>query len=173
MKIRAIAFLAALGASVMVGNDPALAGTTAPANVAVSLRIVNSCTLSTGAVLDFGSQNAGFATSNIDAASSGLSISCSDAQASATINVSGGNNLAAAGQRRLRQGATSTYINYDLYEDAGRTTKFDSTLFQPLVGGLIAGTRDIVIYGRILSGTALPLGNGADFTDVVQVTVNY
>jgi spore coat protein U-like protein len=157
-----------------LASAPSMAATTDPATVSLSLTLQNSCTLSAGATLSFGTATAGTAQSDIDSQSTGLTIDCADAVSSATINVSAGNNVAAGGQRRLRQGATANFVNYDLYADAGRTTKYDSTTFQTLGNGnLSAGTSDIIIYGRIPSGAALPIGNGSAFTDTVSVTVTY
>lgn len=158
----------------VLASAPTTAATTEPATVSLSLTLQNSCTLSAGATLSFGTATAGTAQSNIDSQSAGLTIDCADAVSSATINVSAGANVAAGGQRRLRQGATANYVNYDLYADAGRTTKYDSTTFQTLgSGSLTAGVSDIIIYGRIPSGTALPIGNSSAFTDTVSVTVTY
>lgn len=151
---------------------PAFAGTSPPASVAVTLIIDNSCTLNGSGVLDFGARTAGTAAANIDAQSTGLSITCSGSSPAATINVSAGAN-ATGSQRRLRLGATTTYVPYDLYQDAGRTTKFDPTIFQSIPGGLPAGTTNVVAYGRIPIGTPLPNGNGTPFTDTVSVTITY
>lgn len=151
---------------------PAHAGTSPPASVAVTLIIDNSCTFNGSGTLDFGTRITGTATSNIDAASTGLTVTCAGAAPTATINVSGGNNLSGT-QRRLRLGTTTTYVPYDLYQDAGRTTKFDPTIFQSIPGGLAAGTSTLTLYGRIPLGSTLPNGNGISFTDAVQVTVTY
>lgn len=171
--LKSISFLLSVTSGLLV-SVPAMAATTNPAAVSISLTLQNSCTLSAGATLSFGTATAGIAKGSIDSQSTGLTIDCADVVTSATINVNAGNNVVATGQRRLRQGATANYVNYDLYADAGRTTKYDPTTFQTLgTGGLNAGVSDIVIYGRIPSGTMLPIGNGSAFTDTVSVTVTY
>lgn len=165
--------LAALSVSSgLIAASPALAGTAGPAPVTVQLTIENSCTLNGTGTLNFGTRTAGNAASNVDAQSTGLSINCTGDSPSATINVNAGANASGA-QRRLRLGAATTFIPYDLYIDPGRTTKLDPTIFQALPGGLTAGTRDIPIYGRIPAGTLLINGNGTLFTDTAQVTINF
>lgn len=170
MKGRSTLALSAFGALMFAA--PAFAGTSPPASVAVTLIIDNSCTLNGTGALDFGTRTAGTAATNIDAQSTGLTVTCSGSSPTATINVSAGAN-AIGSQRRLRLGATATYVPYDLYQDAGRTTKFDPTIFQSIPGGLVGGTSDVVVYGRIVVGTPMPNGNGTKFTDNVAVTITY
>ena len=157
----------ALGSLSLAG--PAHAGTSPPASVAVTLVIDNSCTFNGSGTLDFGTRITGTATSNIDAASTGLTVTCAGASPTSTINVDGGNNLSGT-QRRLRVGATTTYVPYDLYQDAGRTTKFDPTIFQSIPGGLPAGTTALTLYGRIPLGTSMPIGT---YADTVKATVTF
>ena len=164
--------LALLAASGLLTAVPAYAGVAGPASVAVQLTIENSCSFTGSGTLDFGTRTAGVSAANIDAQSTGLSLNCTGDSATASINVSGGNNLL-ANNRRLRLGAAATFTPYELYQDAGRTTKFDPATFQTISGGLTTGTTAIVVYGRIPTGTLLVNGNGINFTDTVQVTVNF
>jgi len=170
MKTRiSLALLVSVG---LVASAPAYAGVAGPAPVTVQLTIENSCTFAGTGTLNFGTRTAGNAATNIDAQSTGLSVTCAADSPSATINVNAGANPSGA-QRRLKLGTGATFVSYDLYSDPGRLTKLDPTGFQALPGGLVAGTRDIPIYGRIPQGTVLPFGGGALFTDTVQVTINF
>ncbi len=172
MKSRSLLGLGTLGTLCLAA--PAYAGVSPVANVAVTLNVVNSCNL-TGAsgTLDFGTQNAGTTAANIDAASTGLVLTCTGDSPTATMNVNGGSNLTAVTQRRLKLGAAATFVPYDLYVNAGRTTKLDPGVNTAIPGGILASSPTVTIYGRIPSGTALVNGNGTNFTDTVSLTITF
>jgi spore coat protein U-like protein len=73
--------------------------------------------------------------------------------------------------RRMRLGATTNYVDYELYTDVARTNPWPSTVGTPPYSYTGIGAQDtITVYGRI-PGQATPLAG--TYTDTVQITLTY
>jgi len=80
-------------------------------------------------------------------------------------NVSGGN-------RRLRRGATTDYLRYELYKDLLMTARFGDSGSSDRAAGLGLGVAatPIVVYGAIPSSQTAASGS---YSDSVQITLYY
>jgi spore coat protein U-like protein len=91
-----------------------------------------------------------------------------------------GNGANASGsQRRVRLGATSNFINYNLYTNAGRSQAWTTTTQTASctggAGTCVLGTgtgsaQNVTVYGRV-PPQAIPAAGA--FTDTVVVTVTF
>ncbi len=75
-------------------------------------------------------------------------------------------------QRRLHDGS-GNYVNYDMYTDSSRTTRWDDiggTTTQGDDGSDVDGIKAFTVYGRVPSGQSVSTGI---FTDTVTVTVSF
>ena len=98
-----------------------------------------------------------------------MTITCTKGTA-ATIGLGLGSN-ALVNQRRMKD-ATTDYLNYALYLDAGRTTIWGTAspnLLTP-VAAPDKNPRAFTVYGRIPSAQDVPAGS---YTDTVVATVNF
>lgn len=137
---------------------PAVAATTS-GTVDVTLNVDNSCSLTTAAI-DFGTVT-DFAAART--ANSLTTLRCTP-NAVATVTVSNGNNVNGT-QRRLRNGVTSNYIDYNV-TDAGGTT-------WPAAGLSFTGTGSDValgLRGVVPVQAAKPAGA---YADQLTITVTY
>lgn len=132
-----------------------------------------NCAVSTTAV-NFGS--ASLLTANIDATGT-VSAQCTNSTPF-SIGLDTGAN-ASSGQRRMRLGATSNYVSYNLYTDAGRSqpwsTSSSATACSGGAGSCALGTGDatahsVTVYGRVPPQTSPAPGA---YADSVVVTVTY
>lgn len=152
----AVTTLTLLSSSVYAG--------TATNTVAVSATVVNTCTITTGSVA-YGTVDPTLNT-NIDQSGT-FSVTCTSG-AAWTIGLDNGSNVL-TGQRRLRVGATTNYLNYNLYTDAGRATAW--TTAAPLAGTGDGLAQTQTIFARIPSGqTTAPAGS---YVDTVSATINF
>lgn len=141
----------------------------------VQIVIKESCTISTVAPTDvnFGTVARTSTTSNYDAAGQ-LNVNCSDGTPYA-IGLTGGVNATGAaaspapGERRMKHATLASYVPYDLYQDAARSTFWGNT-----TGTLVSGTGTgvsvaVPVYGR-LTDVNYPAGA---YEDTVTATVTY
>ena len=170
-----LAFAAALGAS-MSSAPVAAAGFAPPANVDVILIIENSCTLAGDGLLDFGTTGAGVTASDINAQSTGITLTCSGPVPNAEININGGSNLN-GNQRQLKLETGKGFVPYEPYRDPGRRLRYDPAPPAPCTklcvpGGvpLPSGASQLIVYGQIPAGTPLDFGR---FSDAAQITVDF
>lgn len=70
--------------------------------------------------------------------------------------------------RRMKHGSAAYYLNYELYRDAGRTSRWGSDDAGELHMIGDGAAQAITVYGRIPAGQAGPVGN---YTDTITVTV--
>ena len=85
------------------------------------------------------------------------------------VGLNDGQN-AAAGQRRMRSG--SHYINYELYSDSARTTRWGVTKDRDTVSGSVSGAgQQIPVYGKIPRPPTSP--EPGTYTDTIIVTINF
>jgi spore coat protein U-like protein len=114
-------------------------------------------------LLDFGSP--ADISSNVDATVD-LLVTCTTGT---DYDVALNNGLNAT--RRMRLGATTNYVDYELYTDNTFTTSWPSTVGTPPYSYTGTGAQDtITVYGRI-PGQATPLAG--TYTDTIQITLTY
>lgn len=175
MALATIASAAACG--MLLSSAPvAAAGFAPPANVDVILIIENSCTLAGDGLLDFGTTGAGVTANDINAQSTGITLTCSGPVPNAEININGGNNLNGS-QRQLKLETGKGFVPYELYRDPGRRFRYDPAPPVPctklcIPGGvpLPSGASELIVYGQIPVGTPLDFGR---FSDAAQITVDF
>lgn len=115
--------------------------------------------------LDFGNV-AGSINSAIDGTSN-FSMTCTH-RTSWNIGLNNGSN-ANGTTRRMRQG--TQYVNYELYRDSARTSRWGSTIGTDTTNGTGTGsTQSLTIYGRVPAGQTPPAGS---YNDTVTVTITY
>lgn len=132
------------------------------------------CNIS-AATLDFGSTPSAIA-SNIDSTAT-ITALCTN-PTPYTVGLDNGAN-ANGSQRRMRLGATSYYVSYNLYTNAARTTSWLATTSATTctsgtstcgVGTGSGTNQNFTVYGRVPPQTALAAGT---FSDTILVTVTY
>lgn len=164
----ALAVLGAVGAAQAAGTDTT--------TFKVKLVITESCTISTTAPtdVDFGSQGRVTTAVAFDAAGA-LNVNCS-AGTPYTIGLNGGvnslgtANAPVAGNRRMKLGATTTYVPYELYQNAGRTTFWGNTIGTSTVAGTGTGSSvALPVFGRVISVNSA----AGSYEDTITATVTY
>ena len=162
--------LAALSAMAVlaVSAQPALA-TDSTGDLSVTATITSNCAVSTTTVA-FGPIDVTLNTA-VDA-TGGISITCTNGVAwTAKANAGTGGAGTSLTHRKMTGPAK---MSYDLYTDAGRTTKWGDGVTSGT--GAFAGTgtgsaQDRTVYGRVRAGnTGASAGN---YSDTVTVTVTY
>ena len=143
----------------------------------VNLTIEAACVVGAGSDMTF--TTSGYLTSASLDADGTFMVGCTKGtQPTITLN-DGLNsvNCPAGGTRCMKRGATSDYVNYDLYTDDGRTTAWTSALSTTPVtgtGALAGGAPDadqtVTVYGRVPPQDTP--GPGA-YTDTVTATVTF
>jgi spore coat protein U-like protein len=159
--------LASIGALAISGS--AMAAGTATANLGVSVTVNNNCAISTLPVT-FAAYDPLSGTAD-DSTGGSVTITCTKG-ATTTIGLDSGAN-ASGTQRRMSDGATTPdYLNYALYQDAGRGTAWGTSgagLFTPAAAP-DKTARSYTVYGRISAGQDIPAGS---YTDTVVAAVNF
>lgn len=150
------------------------AGGTASAAASSWTATVQPNCLISAASLNFGT--VGLITSNIDALGS-IGLQCTS---NSPWSVSLDNGLNASGsQRRMRLGATGSYISYGLYVDAARGNAWQATSSASactsgggscLLGVGTGGAQTGSVYGRVPPQATPAVGA---YSDTVVMTVNY
>ncbi|MEZ0471938.1 spore coat U domain-containing protein [Luteimonas salinilitoris] len=132
-----------------------------------SATVPNNCVISAATNLDFGTVP-GLINANRDQTSA-ISFTCTGRTA---WNVALNNGQNASGStRRMRLGASGSYVNYELYRDPGRSQRWGTTAGADTVPGTGTGSvQTLTVYGRVPATQAVPAGN---YGDVITVTVSY
>ena len=141
----------------------------------VKLTVTESCFISTTAPTDvnFGTQARTATAISLDAAGA-LNVNCTTGTAY-NIGLNGGTNTSGAiaapvaGNRRMRLGATTNYVGYELYQNTARTTFWGNATGSWLGGTGTGASVAIPVYGRVVAANA-PAGA---YADVITATVNY
>ena len=146
---------------------------TATTTMPVQMTVAASCTVS-ATTLDFGTQTLIDINADIDATAT-LTVTCTNA-APYNVALNAGLHDAAGGisARKLKIGATTDTLNYQLYRDASRTQVWGVTTAgtPDVVTGTGSGDgQAITVYGRVPTGQANP--KVGTYNDTVTVTVNY
>ena len=140
---------------------------TATGTLTVQATVSDACSLADGA-LAFGAvdPNSGVAV----AVTANIAVTCTLGAAFA-VGLGDGQNLA-AGSRRMRRGATTDYLKYNLYRDVMLTSRFGDTGVSDRVAGTGMGVSStpVVVYGTMPSSQA---GASGTYADSVQITVYY
>jgi spore coat protein U-like protein len=163
-----ILVLATVGVLVVSSDSPVAAGS-ATANLQVSTTVSANCTITTATVAFPAYDPIVTHSATNDDGTGTVTITCTKGTA-ATIGLGLGAN-ALVNQRRMKD-ATTDYLNYALYLDAGRTTIWGTAspnLLTP-VAAPDKTPRAFTVYGRIPSAQDVPAGS---YTDTVVATVNF
>ena len=138
-------------------------------SLTVNASVADNCTVSSP-TLDFGS-TVNVLGGNTDASAT-INVTCTVGTAF-FLGLGDGLNYVNP-NRRMRIGATASYLNYELYRESGRTSRFgDTDDTNDRVGetGQGSSADAIVVYGRIPSGqTTATVGS---YTDTVGITVRW
>jgi len=71
----------------------------------------------------------------------------------------------------MRLGATSNYVQYELYSDSARSQRWGNTLDIDTVNNTGTGSsQSLTVYGRVPAPQSVPSG---DYSDTVTVTITY
>jgi spore coat protein U-like protein len=144
---------------------PAAQAATATGSFNVQVIIQETCivTSPSSTTLDFGTQT--LLNTNVDAQTN-IGVQCTSGT---DYDVSLDNGLNTS--RRMRQGATANYINYQLYTNSTRTTIWPTAAGTAPYPNIANGSaQTITVYGRIPVQTTPPAGT---YTDTVAITVTY
>lgn len=132
-----------------------------------SATVPDNCAISVADDLDFGSV-AGIINANHDQ-SSGITFTCTGRTAW-NVSLNDGQNVSGS-TRRMRLGATGSYVTYELYRDPARTQRWGVTTGSDTVAGTGTGSaQNLTVYGRVPAPQTVPAGS---YNDVVTITVTY
>lgn len=155
--------------NILPGLTAALLATT-PATAAplqttfqVTASIPGACIAATSTELSFGNYDG----SQNDRAST-LTITCTTGT-TYRIGLNDGANYSAP-NRRMKRGAAD-YLNYELYSDASRTTRWGGDDSSDVHMNSDGAAQNLNVHGRIPASQSGPIGNYAD-TITVTVTLN-
>ena len=162
--------LVALTLGGLAAAGAAYAQSPATGSLTVSATVPNNCTVNSP-TLSFGTSVNPLSGSNTDATAT-ISVTCTIGTAF-HVGLGDGANFSSP-NRRMRIGATSDYLNYEIYRDAPRTERFgdsDDTADRVAGTGLGSSANSITAYGRIPSGqTTAAVGA---YSDTVGISVTY
>ncbi len=169
MKFSKLLFvLTTIGVLVASSDSSVMAGS-ATANLSVTATVSANCTISTTAVAFPAYDPIVANLSANDDGTGSVIVTCTRGTA-ATIGLGLGAN-ASGSQMRMKDAATD-YLNYALYQDAGRATVWGNSgagLLSPAAAP-DKNPRTFTVYGRIPSAQDVPAGS---YTDTVVATVNF
>ncbi len=130
----------------------------ATANFNVTATVLTSCSV-TATDLVFGNYDA-----TVNNNTNIISTTCTNG-GTYTVDINSGSN-ASSTQRRMKLGATTNYLNYNLYSDTGRASAWAVSTAQTGTGLAQA----MNVYGQIPAGQALISGS---YSDIATVTITY
>lgn len=161
-KILAIAAFA-----VGVGCASAAGAATATGTLTVQATVSDACSVA-DAALTFGAVNP--TNGILVPVTTNISVVCT-LGTSFSVGLGDGSNVN-SGNRRLRRGATTDYLRYELYKDILMTSRFGDTGASDRVAGLGLGVTatPVVVYGTIPSAQTAASGS---YSDSVQITLYY
>ena len=136
-------------------------------NLTLQATVSDACSV-TDAALTFGAVNP--TAGVIIPMTTNISVNCT-LGTTFSVGLGDGSN-ATGGNRRLRRGATTDYLTYELFRDLTMTSRFGDTGSSDRVAGLglgIAAT-PVIVYGKIPAGQTATSGS---YSDSVQITLYY
>lgn len=142
-------------------------GTSAALSVTAS--VSKNCTISTTPV-NFGAYDPVVANASSPQDSTGsVTVACTKG-ANARVGLDDGAN--SQGSTRRMQQSASAHLNYEIYKDAARTSRWGTTVDESLDLGAAPNRnpRTYPAYGRIPAGQDATVGS---YTDTVVATVNF
>lgn len=142
--------------------------TTATSPFTVQVTITASCTIVSGALLNFGG-SVGVLTGNLDVSTT-LQVQCTNTTAY-NIGLDKGANGASVTARLMKGGPSNETIAYSLYRDSARTLNWGVTIGTDTQAGTGTGAaQTYTVYGRIgQQNTPTP----GLYTDTITITVTY
>src|SRR5262249_32016495 len=148
-------------AFVTVATVPSLLAQSNSASLTVSASVVKNCTIATSPV-NFGSYDpvAANASAPLDGTGT-VTVTCTrGANANVALNAAAN---ASGGARRLHAGTTD-YMNYDLFQDAGRSQSWTDTGSGLMVLGAAPNNkpRSFTVYGRVPGAQDAAIGTYND-----------
>ena len=158
--VRLVAGVAVAGAMAAAGtwSQRSQAATTS-ANVAVSASVAANCLVSAG-TLAFGAYDPLNVNDAAPLDASGtFTVRCTRG---VTAQVGLDNGLWHSGTRRMRSGATTEYLNYDLYSDAGYSAAWDNAANRVSYTAPNKSAHTLTVYGRIPGAQDPAAGSYAD-----------
>lgn len=134
----------------------------------VSANVVATCQI-TANDLDFGDYNP-VAAANVDAATT-ISLTCTNGTAyNVGLNLGAGVGASTATRYMSDAGAAHT-LGYTLYQNAGRTTLWGSSIGSNTRAGTGTGSAATIdVFGRIAMNQTVPSGS---YSDTITVTVTW
>ena len=130
-----------------------------------SANIAARCVIKTATDLAFGTVP-GLMTAPQDQTSL-VTLNCTSPT---TWNAGLNNGANASGTQRRMGDGVGNYVNYELYRDGGRSSRWGNTIGTDTAAGTGTGQdQNVTVYGRVPTQTATP-GN---YSDTILVTVTY
>jgi spore coat protein U-like protein len=169
MRISKLLFVLVTVGVLAVSSDSRVEAASATSNLNVTASVGANCTISTATVAFPAYDPVVANASTNDDGTGSVIITCTRGTA-ATIGLGLGAN--ASGSQRRMKDATTDYLNYELYQDAGRATVWGTTgagLLSPAAAP-DKNPRTLTVYGRIPSAQDVPAGS---YSDTVVATVNF
>jgi spore coat protein U-like protein len=166
-RLLAGAAVAALGGAVVAVHEAQAA--TATANLAVTARVIQQCTITAPNTLAFGDYDpvSANATANLDASTT-ISVACTRGSTAVWIGLGLGANASGA-VRRLASGAER--LNYEIYRETGRTTVWGNTSATGVsYTPTSRAATNLTVFGRVPGGQDVAVGT---YTDTVVATINF
>lgn len=160
IRQRGIALLLALLALCVPGHAGAATATT---TFTASATVLSVCAIAAQPLV-FGNYSTSSA-SPLDATTT-VTATCT-LNTSYTIGLDDGVNVSGA-QRRLA--LLTTFMNYELYSDAGRTTRWGNTGAQLVSGAGSGAAQNVTVYGRVPAAQAVAAGA---YADVITITITF
>ena len=139
---------------------------TATGSFNVQVVIQETCAVSSPptTTLNFGTQT--LLNADVDAQTT-IQVQCSTGTIY-DVSLDAGQNAS----RRMRLGATASYVDYELYTNAGRTVTWPTIAAAVLPYTGTGAAQSYTVYGRIPTQTT-PAASLTPYTDTVAITVTY
>jgi|GraSoiStandDraft_16_1057320.scaffolds.fasta_scaffold480047_2 spore coat protein U-like protein len=141
---------------------------TATTTFNVQITITNACTIVSATNLNFGSIGV-IGAAGVGSTST-ITVLCTTS-APYTVGVSAGTGSGATVANRLMTSAASNTVGYSLYQDAGHSVLWGTTIGTDTVAGTGSGaSQALTVYGQVPSQVTPAAGV---YNDTVTVTVTY
>jgi len=172
MKLSKLLLLLAPAGLTVISADSPVVAATATANLQVTVNVNNNCTISSTAVTFPNYDPIITDTTDPDDSNGGaVTVTCTKGT---VAHIGLGLGASPSGTQRRMKNSGTDYINYQLYQNSGRTTVWgndSNTWFTPNPAAAPdKNPRTFTVYGRIPSGQDVPAGN---YSDTVVATVNF
>jgi spore coat protein U-like protein len=169
LLVTAAAVVAVVGVAIVA--MPRLQADTHQMNLTVNASVSAKCRLTAG-TLDFGAYDPVVTNASTDLTGSGtFTVACTKSASSVWIGMNLGNNAGAGTIRRMQLGATGTYLDYELYQDAPLSTVWGNTSGTGVsYAATTKAPTTLTVYGKVLQNQDVPVGS---YTDTVVMTVNF